>query len=74
MISLSVITQIVSCYLNGYWKQYVVNIQGERKEYVKKKKKQIFIYLLIFKYGSFIYYDGEILFTLMVTQCFAESQ
>lgn len=44
MISLSVITQIVSCYLNGYWKQYVVNIQGEHKEYVKKKKSDIYIF------------------------------
>lgn len=61
MISLSVITQIVSCYLNGYWKQYVVNIQGEHKEYVKKKKIR---YLYICLFLSMV-----VLFTMTVKFC-----
>jgi len=60
MISLSVITQIVSCYLNGYWKQYVVNIQGEHKEYVKKKIRYLYICLFL---------SMVVLFTMTVKFC-----
>lgn len=42
------------------------------KIYIYLSDIYIFVYFGVFKYGSFIYYDNEMPFTLVVTQCFAE--
>lgn len=44
-----------------------VNIHGEVKKKKKSKKQKSFFFFWIFKYGSFIYSDNEMLLILMVT-------